>query len=325
MEILYLSKKDIRNMGVTMSQILDAVGEGLRLKGLNKVQMPPKSVVRTMPDSFLHAMPVYVEGSPVCGVKWMGGYRSNVAKGLPYINGLIILSDASTGIPVAAMDCAEITATRTGAMVGITAKHLARPDSSVLGILGCGVQARKSLIALMSVLPKLSLVRCYDIVPEAAAHFVEEMEGEFPLTSFVICDSPKDMANFSDVVVTATPVVDEPKPSLHAGMLKAGALAIALDYDSAWSPSAMRECDKIVTDDVEQLLFTKQSGLYFGELPDEIHADLGDILAGAKPGRETESERILCLNLGIAVADIVAAKVLYDRALRQKIGSKLPL
>jgi ornithine cyclodeaminase/alanine dehydrogenase len=108
-------------------------------------------------------------------------------------------------------------------------------------------------------------------------------------------------------------------------MLKAGALAIALDYDSAWSPAAMRECDKIVTDDVEQLLFTKQSGLYFRELPEHIHADLGDILAGAKPGRETESERILCLNLGVAVADIVAAKVLYDRALKQKIGSNLPL
>lgn len=325
MELLYLSKKDIRNMGVTMSQILDAVGEGLRLKGLGKVQMPPKSEVHPATDSFMHAMPVYVEGSAVSGVKWMGGYRGNVATGLPYINGLIILSDASTGIPVAAMDCAEITATRTGAMVGITAKHLARPDSSVVGFLGCGVQARKSMVALVGVLPKLSLVRCYDIVREAAEHFVNEMESEFPLTSFVICDSPKDMATFADVVITATPVVDKPRPSLDAGMLKAGALAIALDYDSAWSPAAMRECDKIITDDVEQLVFTKQTGLHFQNLPDEIHADLGDILAGAKPGRETDSERILCLNLGIAVADIVAAKVLYDRALKQGIGAKLPI
>jgi ornithine cyclodeaminase/alanine dehydrogenase len=323
--MLYLNKRDIQNMGVTMAQVLEAVGEGLRLKGLGMVQMPPKAVVRPVADSFLHAMPVHVQGSEVCGIKWMSGFSGNVAKGLPYINGLLILNDSSTGVPVAVMDCAEITAMRTGAIVGIAAKHLAREDSSVLGILGCGVQARKSLIALMEVLPRLALVRCHDIVPEAATQFVGEMEALFPLTSFVICDTPADMAHFADVVITATPIVDNPNPSLGVGMLKAGGLAIALDYDASWSPEAMRECDKIVVDDSEQFSFTKRQGIHFTSMPDNIHADLGDITAGSKPGRENDSEQIICLNLGIAVADIVAAKVLYDRALRQGIGQKLTL
>ena len=220
-------------------------------------------------------------------------------------------------MPVAVMDCAEITAIRTGAIVGIEAKYLAREDSSVVGILGCGVQARKSLVALMDVLPKLSLVRCYDIVPEAAAQFVNEMEGLYPLTTFLICDSPEDMAHFADVVVTATPIVDKPKPSLHEGMLKEGALAIALDYDAAWGPSAMRECDKIVADDVEQLLFTKQHGLHFQDIPEGIYSDLGDIVA-PKPGRQNGTERILCLNLGIAVMS--SRPRCYDRARKHGIG-----
>lgn len=325
MDMLYLSRKDVQSMGVTMTQVLQALSEGLRLKGLGKVQMPPKSVVRPAADSFMRAMPVCVGGSHLCGVKWMSGYRSNAAKGLPYVNGLLALSDAATGLPVAVMDCAEVTAIATGAIVGIEAKHLAHPDSSVVGILGCGVQARKSLIALMDSLPSLSLVRCYDIVPEASSLFVNEMEELFPLTTFVVCESPEDMAHFSDVVVSATPITDEPNPSLHEGMLKDGALAIALDYDAAWSPSAMRQCDKIVTDDIDQFVFTKRQGSHFGELSREAYADLGEIVAGTKPGRESGSEKLLCLNLGIALADIVAAEMLYDRAVRQGVGTRLPL
>ena len=325
MELLYLSKKDIRNLGVTMSRIIEEVTDGLRLKGLGKVQMPPKSAVHPAPDSFLHAMPVYIEDSPVVGMKCMSGYRGNPERNLPYINGLLILIDAATGVPLATMDCAEITAIRTGAMVGIAAKHLARLDKSVVGFLGCGVQARKSLAALMEVMPKLSMVRCYDINSKAAEEFVEDMEGDFPLTSFVVCSSPADMAEVSDVVVSATPVIDKPKPTLDAGMLKAGALAIALDYDSAWTPSAMRECDRILTDDVEQLAFTKAQGPYFSSLAENCWTDLGDVVAGAKPGRKSDTERIMCLNLGIAVADVVAAKLYYDRAVRQGIGTKLPL
>lgn len=323
--MLYLSKRDIENLGVTMSQILEALDEGLRVKGQSRVQMPPKSAIRPMPDSYLHAMPVYVEGSDVCGVKWVSAYRSNRSSGLPYINGLMILSDSHTGIPVAAMDCTRITAIRTGAMVGIAAKHLARPDSSVVGILGCGVQARQSIEALMSVLPEITLVRCYDIAPEAARQFVADMEAEFPLTGFVVCGSPAEMMQFADVVVSATPIVDNPTPSLQPGMLKEGALAVSLDYDAAWSPQAILECDKIITDDIEQFIYTKAHGGHFTSLEDGIYADLAEVVAGTKPGRENLRERIMSLNLGIAVADVVAAKLYYDRAVAHNLGTDLSL
>jgi|YNPNPStandDraft_1061719.scaffolds.fasta_scaffold00044_20 ornithine cyclodeaminase/alanine dehydrogenase-like protein (mu-crystallin family) len=325
MQMLYLSKQDIQHLGVTMAQIISAVSDALKLKSEGKVQMPPKSAIRPVADSFVHAMPVYVDGSEICGVKWISGYRSNIEKNLAYINGLLILSNASNGLPIAVMDGTEITALRTGAMVGIAAKHLARMDSSVVGILGCGVQARKSLIALMEVMREIKYVRCYDIAPEAMGQFIAEMEGMFPLTSFVTCDSPADMAHFSDVVVSATPIRDVPNPSLDAGMLKKGGLAIALDYDAAWTPAAMNECNRIVTDDVEQFTFTKQEGLHFSELAGDSYLDLSDVVAGKSKGRETDDESVMCLNLGVAVADIAAAKVLYDRALKHQIGTYLPL
>lgn len=325
MSLLYLKRKDIQNMGVSMARIIDAVDTGLRTKGAGHAQMPPQSTVRPAADAFFHAMPACEEGAELCGMKWMSGYRGNREKGLPYINGLIILSDTSTGVPLAVMDCTEITAIRTGAMVGIAAKHLARPDRTVAGFLGCGVQARKSLIALMEVMPKLAMVRCYDISPKAAEDFVTEMEGDFPLTSFVVCNSAADMAGSSDVIVTATPVVDEPKPNLDADVLKPGALAIALDYDSAWTEDAMNKCDKVFTDDVNQLASTKAQGLHFGGLQDSRWIDLGDVLAGKREGRTSDSDRIICLNLGIAIADVVAARLFYDRAVKHSIGIELPL
>ena len=108
-------------------------------------------------------------------------------------------------------------------------------------------------------------------------------------------------------------------------MLKVGGLAVALDYDAAWSPAAMRECDRIVADDAEQLSATRRQGPHLSQVPENGYADLSDIVAGTKPGRQNETERIMCLNLGIAIADIAAAKLLYDRAVKQGIGVNLPL
>jgi len=129
----------------------------------------------------------------------------------------------------------------------------------------------------------------------------------------------------ADVVVTAIPIAAHPEPDLDAGMLKEGVLAVALDYDSAWTGAAMRECDKFCSDDVDQLLAAKEHGVYFGGIPAAISADLGELAAGLKPGRENDSERIFSMNMGIAVDDMVTAKVLYERALERGAGVRLPL
>jgi len=325
MEILYLSRYDIEGLGIGMSEVIKVVDQGFRLKGMGKTEMPPKPGIHTRPHAFIHAMPAYVKEMEVAGLKWVSGYPSNPEKGLPYITGLLILNAPDTGIPIAVMDCGWITAMRTGASAGISAKYLARKESRVAGILGCGVQARTSLRALVETLPNLSRVQCYDLFPEASLRFIEEMGRLFPALQMEHSKNPDEMMEGADVVVTAIPIVTEPKPPLRAGMLKKGGLAISLDYDSAWTGSAIQECDKFVSDDVHQLLSTKEEGIYFGGIPKNIYADLGDLAAGLKQGREDSMERIFSMNMGIAVDDMVTARLIYELAKLKGAGTRLPL
>jgi ornithine cyclodeaminase/alanine dehydrogenase len=108
-------------------------------------------------------------------------------------------------------------------------------------------------------------------------------------------------------------------------MMKMGGLAVSLDYDAAWTSSAMKECNKFISDDVDQLLFTKKEGIYFSGIPEDIDADLGEVVAGLKPGRQDPMERIFSMNMGIAVDDMVTAKYVYEKALEEKAGVRLPL
>ena len=165
MDLLYLSRADVEGLGLTMREILDAVDQGFAAKGRGQTEMPPKPGIHTRPDCFIHAMPAYVQEPEVAGLKWVSGYPPNPAKGLPYITGLLVLNDPETGVPLAVMDCAWITAMRTGASAGISAKYLARADSAAAAMVGCGVQARPSLAALVETLPALVEVRCYDLLP----------------------------------------------------------------------------------------------------------------------------------------------------------------
>ena len=325
MELVYLSKADVESLDMSMREVIDALDQGFAAKGRGETEMPPKPGIHTRPDCFIHAMPAYVREPEVAGLKWVSGYPPNTAKGLPYITGLLVLNDPETGVPLAVMDCAWITAMRTGASAGISARYLARRDSAVAAFVGCGVQARTSLMALAEELPALTEVRCYDLLPAATEAFVTEMAAAFPALGFVTCSSAAAAARPADVVVTAIPIVVDPRPDLDAGVLRPGGLAVSLDYDSAWTSAAMRACDKFCADDVPQLLATRDHGTYFGGIPESIHADLGDLAAGTKPGREAADERIFSMNMGIAVDDMVTARVLYERALERGAGVRLPL
>jgi ornithine cyclodeaminase/alanine dehydrogenase-like protein (mu-crystallin family) len=324
-ELVYLSRADIEGLGMSMREVIAAVDAGFAAKGRGQTEMPPKPGIHTRPDCFIHAMPAYVQGLEAAGVKWVSGYPPNPERGLPYITGLLVLNDCDTGVPLAVMDCAWITAMRTGASAGISARYLARAGSETVAMVGCGVQARTSLMALVEELPGLREVRCYDLSAAATARFIADMEAPYPDLRFVVCRSAPEAAHPADVVVTAIPIVVDPHPDLDAGALKEGGLAVSLDYDSAWTGAAMKQCEKFCADDVEQLLATREHGVYFGGIPDAIDADLGELAAGLKPGREDDRERIFSMNMGIAVDDMVTARVLYERALDRGAGIRLPL
>src|SRR5512138_2151425 len=177
-QVLYLSRLDVEAVNLSMKEIIGLLEKAFLEKGNGKVEMPPKPGIHTMPDAFIHAMPAYIPSMHSAGIKWVSGYPENFKRGLPYISGLMILNDVETGFPYAVMDCAWITAVRTGAASALAAKYLARPEPETVGILACGVQGRTNLEALACLFP-VKRVYAYDVLPQVQEKFVAEMEDWF--------------------------------------------------------------------------------------------------------------------------------------------------
>jgi ornithine cyclodeaminase/alanine dehydrogenase len=284
--------------------------------------MPPKPGIHPGGgDNFIHAMPAYIPAMKAAGVKWVSGFPENHKIGLPYITGLLILNDPETGLPISVMDCVWITAIRTGAASALSARYLARPESSVIGILACGVQGRTNLEA-MNVLFPIKRVMAYDVNENISRRYAEEMGPQFDLEVVPVA-TPREAVTGCDIVVTSGPILKKPHATIRSGWLDAGAFASLVDFDAYWHPDAMAESDKFCTDDTPQLRHYQQAG-YFQKIP-PIFADLGELVAGRKPGRETPFERTMTANLGLALDDMAVAPLIYQRALEKGIGTPLPL
>jgi ornithine cyclodeaminase/alanine dehydrogenase-like protein (mu-crystallin family) len=320
--LLYLSQADAQAVGVTMAEVIQALEVAFREKGEGRVEMPPKPGIHPGGgDNFIHAMPAYIPALQSAGVKWVSGFPDNHKRGLPYITGLLIYNDVETGVPLAVMDCIWITAVRTGAATAVAAKYLARPESSVVGVLGCGVQGRTNLEAL-NALFSLERVMAYDLDAQTARSYAEEMGARFGL-EVVVVDTPREAVSGCDLIVTAGPILKVPHATIQAGWMDEGTFASLVDFDSYWHPEAMKEADKFCTDDRAQLRYYESAG-YFQDIP-PVHADLGELVTGRQPGRETPQERTMTANLGLALDDMAVAPLLYQKAIERKIGTWLPL
>jgi len=321
-ELLYLSQADVAAAGPAMADIIAALETAFAEKGAGRTEMPPKPGIHPGGgDNFIHAMPAYIPALKSAGVKWVGGYPGNQQRGLPYITGLLIYNDVETGLPLAVMDCIWITAMRTGAASALSAKFLARSESSTVGVLGCGVQGRTNLEALQVLFP-VKKVMAFDVNEAAAVAYADEMSEQFGLEVAVVKE-PKAAVADCDLVVTAGPIQKIPHATIQAGWTAPGTFASLVDFDSYWHPDAMAESAKFCTDDTAQLLHYKELG-FFQKIP-PIDADLGELVAGKKPGRENEKEIILTANLGLAIDDMAVAPLIYKRAVEMGIGTKLPL
>lgn len=321
LQLLYLSRADVEAVALDMPTIIELLEKAFLEKSQGKVEMPPKPGIHPLPNAFIHAMPAFIPALQSAGIKWVSGFPGNTARGLPYITGLLVLNDAQTGIPYAVMDCTWITANRTGAKTAIAARYLARPGSETAGILACGTQGRTNLLALATLFP-LRRVFAYDIDPQAQARYIEEMRARF---SFEIIGvrQPREAVIESDLVVTSGPILANPTPTIEKDWLKPGAFGSAVDYDSYWSGPALAQIDKLVTDDLPQFHDHRRGG-YFKHTP-EPYAELGDLVAGSKPGRQNDSERTLAMNLGLAMDDMAVAPEIYRRARQLGLGVWLQL
>jgi ornithine cyclodeaminase/alanine dehydrogenase len=320
-QLLYLSKADVEAIGVTMAEIVESLAVTFRAKGEGRTEMPPKPGIHPGEDSFLHAMPAYIPDLKSAGIKWVAAFPENPKKGLPYITGLLIFNDVATGLPLAVMDGVWMTAMRTGGATALSARYLARPESSVVGVLGCGVQGRSNVEALKVLFP-IKEVRAYDVNAAALQQYSADISSRLDL-DVVPVNSPRQAVSGCDIVVTAGPILKKPHATIQADWLDEGAFASLVDFDSYWHPDAIAQTAKFCTDDIAQFQQYQKMG-YFQKVPD-LYADLGELVSNQKPGRQTPVERTMTANLGLALDDMTVAPLIYQRALEQGIGTWLDL
>lgn len=244
--------------------------------------------------------------------------------GLPLIQGVIVICDAENGYPLAVMDSMEITIIRTGAATAVAAKYLARPDSSVATICGCGNQGRISLRAMTKVLP-LKQVYAFDKDPTLADSFASELSKEVGIH----IKATNDLgwaARQSDVCVTCTPSKEF---FLNREYVRPGTFVAAVGADNEEKQELdprLLQSSKVVVDLIEQcatigdLHHALEQGLMTRA---EVHAELGEVIAGKKPGRTSVDEIIVFDSTGTALQDVASAAIVYERAVASKRGIRI--
>ncbi|MEM2788672.1 MAG: alanine dehydrogenase [Candidatus Bathyarchaeia archaeon] len=330
METLILSDHEVREL-ISMRDVMDAVELAFREKGLGRVQMPPKIYLFfSRYNGDLRAMPSYLEEMNISAVKVVNVHPDNRERyGLPTIMAVIILVDPRNGFPLAIMGGTTITNMRTGAAGGIAAKHLARRDSRVVGLVGAGVQARTQLMALLEVFGSLDEVRVWSRSDETKMRFIDEASAIYGrMCRFVAASSVEDAVKGADIIVTTTPsraplvMNDWIKPGVHINCIGADAPG-----KEELDPAILKRA-KIVVDDWEQASHSGEINvpLKMGLISrSDIWAEMGEIVAGIKPGRVGDNEITVFVSTGLAIQDAVTANLVYKRALERGVGRRISI
>lgn len=263
----------------------------------------------------INCLPATIHSQEVCGMKWVAVFPPNPTRyNCPNLNASILLSEIRTGYPIAFMDATLCSDLRTAAVSAVAAKHLARKDSEVIGFLGSGEQAKMHLLAMAHVLPNLKKCKVASRNPESELQFLKQMQPLVPNIKIEACNGNfEKAARESDVVVTA---ISAQLPLLKAAWLKDG---VYYNHVGGWEDeyAVPKIMDKIVCDDWNSVKHRTQtiSRLYqAGELKDEdIYADLHNIVAGVKPGRENNNEKIYFNPVGLSYVDVALANEFYKR------------
>lgn len=290
-------------------------------------ELPPKIGIHPRPDgSFAHAMPAHLRGPDVdggadlVGMKWVAGYATNNALGLPAINALVVLNDPGTGLPVAILDGGPITAARTAAVSGVAIRRfgpiLQRPPRATL--IGAGVQGRSHLEVIGHVLPGVELV-VYDQRLERAETLATDAGKTEGIGSVAVAVDARAAVGNADVVVTAAsfgPVRQVMTPD----WLTPKALVVPVDYATYCSAEVAREAALFLVDQREQFLANRDAGLFDGY--PEPSATIGEALLARTP--RPASGRVVVTHLGVGLADLVFADAIVRRAAGLGLGMDLP-
>jgi alanine dehydrogenase len=323
--MLVLSEEQIRSL-IDVEELISALERAHIQYSTGKAVMPVRLVV---PLPQIHgritSMPGYLMEDKALGMKVVTYFQNNPKQNLPAILATVMLFSAATGKIIAVMDGSYITAIRTACASAMATRVLANPETPVLGILGAGVQARAHIEALCRV-RKLKKIKLYSPSGTSAANIKRELEPTVGVAIDVAKSAEKAVRN-SDLLVTATTAQ---QPILKSEWLKPGAHINAVgshrpDSREIDSPTVARSNlvvdsrEAIMAECGDVLLAIKEKSI----TEKHIHAEIGEVLAGAKPGRSSASEVTLYKSVGIAIQDVATAQLVYHKALKLKVGTNV--
>ncbi len=323
----YLNALDIDAVSLPDAEILAAVESGLAAQGHGQTVIEPR--VHLEPDPAFHGhfniLRGYVAPLDTAGVKIVGDFVDNYLHGLPSEFGILNLFDPRTGMPRAILDATAITDMRTGAVTALGAKHLARKGSKVLGHIGARGTAYWN-VRLLDYLYDFDEIRVHSRRPESRDGFAAKLSIDLGKPVRAV-DDWQSCVEGADIVVEASRL-SEPTPLLKTAWIQPGALVVPYGTMSAVELSLTDIMAKIVVDDWGQCKSGKFGSLRAhvetGRLSEAtLHAELGQIVAGLKPGRESEDETILFWHRGLSLSDISLGSAMLAKARANGIGQRL--
>jgi 2,3-diaminopropionate biosynthesis protein SbnB len=331
--ILYLSKSDIIKLGGNSSHLyMEAVSQALTLHACGEIVQPLKPYLRWhgkeghIADRII-AMPAYLGGKPpAAGLKWVGSKHDNPScRGLERASALIILNDTETHYPIAIMEGSLISGMRTAAVTAVAARYLARSGFCHVACIGCGPIAQMQLLTLLEQFSSITTIHLFDLKSEAAKGLVTQLQQRFPDVKYQIATTAEEAVCQGDLVITCT-VTD--KPYIPYEWLKKGAFISNISIMDVHKEVFLK-ADKVVVDDWEQSNREKKvinqlvlEGRFSRE---KLHAELGEVVIGRRPGRESNEEIILLNPMGMAIEDVACAQAIYQKALNAQAGTELSL
>lgn len=324
-ETLLLKQSEIKKL-IKMKEVIENVETAYSVHARRKVQMPAKKYLFFKKyGGDLRIMPCFIRGLDQAGVKCVNVHPQNHQKyGLPTVMGLIELVDPKTGFPIGVMDGTCITNMRTGAAGGVGTKYLARKDSETLGLVGAGVQALNQFMAIKEVMEikevKVSCRTC-----ATRENFAKMITENYGINARAV-DTIKEAVIDSDVISTTTPARE---PVIKREWVSDGTHINAMGADAPGKQeleSHLIEKAKIVIDCWDQASHSGEINIPFQEgiiRRSDVHAKIGDIITGIKPGRESDKEITIFDSTGLAVQDVVTAWNIYEKALKEGVGHKI--
>jgi len=323
----YLNHADVQALAMSDAEIVAAVEQGLLAQGRGETTIEPRMHLvpeKDYPGHF-NVLRGYVRPLGLAGVKVVGDFYRNYERGLPSELAVLNLFDPKTGAPLAIIDASDITDMRTGAITAIGAKHLARTDAKVLGHVGARGTSYWNVRLLDSIFG-FDEIRVHSRRPQSRNAFAARLEHDLG-KKITVTEDWESCVRGADIVVEASRL-EKPEPRLKTAWIKQGACVIPYGTMSAVELSLTDIMDKIVMDDWGQAkagpLGALRAHVDSGRLSEQtLHAELGQIVAGIKPGRESDDETNLFWHRGLSLSDIALGAAMLEKARRMNVGQVL--